>query len=98
MCVKLVTYQKLYRDARSAKLKLGKGNVYVSRLRIHALRMLVRLCAESTRVRAGGGELFQVSLDPVVGLGSHICSKGAGVSLSVEESGVGQADFLKISL
>lgn len=39
--------------------------------------------------------MFQISLDPVVGLGSHICSKGVSVSHSVEENGVGQSPFLK---
>jgi hypothetical protein len=78
-----------------------KGNVYANSLRIHALCMLVCLsvclCAESTRVLGRGGGLYQVSLDPVVGLGSHICSKGISVSCSVEESRVGPSPFFKTS-
>jgi len=53
------------------------------------------LCRIDPCVGGGGGEVFEVSLDPVVGLGSHTCSNGFSVSRSVEESGVGQSPFLK---
>ena len=44
----------------------------------------------------GGG--FRVSLDPVVGLGSHICSKGLSASRSVEKREGGTFTFFKIFL
>ena len=52
------------------------------------------VCRIDPCVGRGGGGLIQVSVDPVVGLGYHICSKGVSVSRSVEESMVGQSPFI----
>ena len=76
-------------EVRKARPLTEKENIYACSLRIHALCMLVCLCAESTRVLGAGGGVPSLPRSSC-GIGvSYLFQRGVSVSRSVEESGVG---------